>query len=128
MFEVLSEWSGEGVVALRVSGKLMHRDYESFLPMFEEAIEKHGAIRCLIDMVDLEGVELRAVWDELHFDLKHAKNVSRCAVIGDRAWERWATAAAHPIFRKAEIRFFVRADIEQARTWIQQGLNQPSSS
>jgi len=121
MFEILAQWNGDGIVALRVSGKLVHEDYEGFVPKLEDAIGKHGAIRCLIDITEMEGVELRAVWDELRFDLKHATDVSRCAVIGDRTWERWATAAARPIFRKADVRFFERADFEQAVTWIREG-------
>jgi hypothetical protein len=127
MFEILEKWTGDGAVALRVSGKLLHEDYEGLVPKLEEIIEEYGAIRCLIDMTELDGIELRAVWDELRFDLKHAADVSRCAVVGERSWERWATAAARPIFRKADVRFFERADFEQAATWIKEG-SPPSSS
>jgi hypothetical protein len=122
MFEVLKEWTGDGVIALRVSGKLVHADYEGLVPRLERAIEEHGAIRCLIDMTELDGIEPRAVWDELSFDLKHATEVSRCAVVGDRAWKRWATVAARPIFRKAEVRYFEREDLEQAAEWVREGL------
>ena len=120
MFEILEEWTGDGVVALRVSGTLLHEDYEGFVPKLEAVIAKHGAVRCLIEIADFDGIEPRAVWDELRFDLKHASDVSRCAVVGDRAWERWATAAARPLFRKAEVRYFERADRERAAAWIRQ--------
>jgi hypothetical protein len=126
MFEILEKWTGDGSGALRVSGKLLHEDYEGLVPKLEEIIEQYGAIRCLIDMTELDGIELRAVWDELRFDLKHAADVSRCAVVGERSWERWAAAAARPIFRKAEVRFFERADFEQAAAWIKEGSS-PSS-
>jgi hypothetical protein len=128
MFEILEEWRGDDVIALRVSGKLLHDDYESLVPKLEKLIEQHGAVRCLIDVTELDGVELRAVWDELRFDLKHASDVSRCAVVGERAWERWATAAARPIFRKAEVRFFERADFEQALAWIKEDESPRSTS
>jgi hypothetical protein len=128
MFEILEEWTGDDIIALRVSGKLLHDDYESLVPKLEKLIEQHGAVRCLIDVTELDGVELRAVWDELRFDLKHASDVSRCAVVGERAWERWATAAARPIFRKAEVRFFERADFEQALAWIKEDESPRSTS
>ena len=115
---MIEEWSGDGIVALRVSGRLVHEDYESLVPRLEEMIEQHGAIRCLIELTGLEGVTPRAIWDELRFDLKHARDVSRCAVVGDRNWERWATAATRPIFRRAEVRFFERRDLEEALAWI----------
>jgi hypothetical protein len=128
MFEITEKWTRDGVVAFRVSGKLVHADYEGLLPKLEQVIKEHGAIRCLIDLVDFDGVELRAVWDELRFDLTHASDVNRCAVVGDRAWQRWATAAARPIFRNAELRFFELADREQAATWLcEDRPAQPSS-
>ncbi|MBW1883547.1 MAG: STAS/SEC14 domain-containing protein [Deltaproteobacteria bacterium] len=123
MFEVLNEWNGEGVVALQASGKLIHAGYERFVPKLEGAIQKYGAIRCLIDITELGGIELRAGWDELRFDLKHATQVSRCGVVADRAWERWATAATDPIFRKADIRFFERSEFEQTAAWVREGLD-----
>ena len=122
MFEVIDKWTGGDVVALRVTGKVLHEDYEKLVPKLEAFIGEHGAIRCLVEIVDLEGVSLRAVWDELSFDLKHADDVTRCAVVGDRAWERWATAAAKPIFRRAEVRYFPREDLERAVEWIRDGV------
>lgn len=126
MFEILEEWTGEGVIALRASGKLIHEDYEKLVPKLEDIIEQHGAIRCLIDLTDLDGIEPRAVWDELRFDLKHATDVSRCGVVGDRAWERWATTAARPIFWKADVRFFERRQLDSALAWIREGLDSSS--
>ncbi len=73
-------------------------------------------------------LDLRAVLDELRFDLKHAKEVSRCAVIGDRAWERWATTVARPVFRKADVAFFESKELERAATWIREGLSLPPAA
>ena len=120
MFDVIEEWTKGDVVALRVTGKVLHEDYETLVPELEALIAEHGAIRCLIEIDDIEGVELRAIWDELRFDLKHATDVVRCAVVGDRGWERWATAAARPIFRRAEVRFFERQDLEEAIQWVRE--------
>ena len=128
MFEVIEKWTGDGAVALHVSGKLLHNDYEKIVPMLLDVIADHGAIRCLIDITDLDGVELRAVFDEIRFDLKHATDVSRCAVVGDRTWERWATAAARPVFRKADVAFFAPEDLERAGTWVREGLPLPADA
>jgi hypothetical protein len=43
-------------------------------------------------------------------------------VVGDRAWERWATAAARPIFREADVRFFERSELDTAAAWTREGL------
>jgi SpoIIAA-like len=121
MIEILSRTSGK-VFGMRVSGKLLHQDYQRFVPMLEKLIDDHGSIRCLVAMTDLHGVELRALWDEVKFDVRHARQIERCAVVGDRAWEAWMTRLSRPIFFNAEIRFFDLADREKAWEWIEEGL------
>ncbi len=128
MIEVLSHNSGK-VFGMKVSGKLLHQDYQVFVPMLEKLIAKHGGVRCLIEMTDLQGIGLRALWDEIKFDVRHAHQIERCAVVGDRACEEWMTKLSRPIFRNAEIRFFPPAEREQAWEWIEEGLpGQPHSS
>lgn len=127
MYQLIEESTGDGLVALRLNGRLVHDDYEEFVPKLEAEIARHGAIRCLIDIVDLEGITLRAVWDEIRFDLKHADDVTRCAVVGDRRWESWATSAVRPIFRKAHVRYFERADYEEALAWVREDVAPPAS-
>jgi hypothetical protein len=117
MMEAIDEWTQAGLVAIRVTGRLEHQDYQRIVPRLEQAIAKYGTIHCLIDMIDVDGIAPRAIWDELKFDFQHARDVSRCAVVGDRSWERWATAAARPVFRRAEVRYFERADLDKALAW-----------
>jgi SpoIIAA-like len=121
MIEILSRSSGN-VFGMKVSGKILHEDYQQFVPMLEQLIEKHGAIRCLFEMTDLHGIELRALWDEIKFDVRHARQIERCAVVGDRAWEAWMTKLSRPIFWNAEIRFFDIAERDKAWEWIEEGL------
>ena len=86
MIEILDQSTGN-VLAMRLSGKLLHRDYQQFVPMLEQLIEEHGSVRCFIEMTDFRGVELRALWDEIKFDVRHARQIERCAVVGDRTWQ-----------------------------------------
>ena len=122
MIEILDRGSGK-VFGMRVSGKLLHRDYQQFVPMLEKLIEKNGSIRCLVEMIGLHGIELRALWDEIKFDVRHARQIERCAVVGDRAWEAWMTRLSRPIFSNAEIRFFEVTEREKAWEWIEEGLS-----
>jgi hypothetical protein len=121
MIEILERGSGK-VFGMKVSGKILHRDYQHFVPMLEKLIEEHGSVRCLIEMIDFHGIELRALWDEIKFDVRHARQIERCAVVGDRAWEAWMTRLSRPIFSNAEIRFFDVTARDQAWEWIQEGL------
>ncbi|MGO8901731.1 MAG: STAS/SEC14 domain-containing protein [Isosphaeraceae bacterium] len=121
MIEMLDQSTGK-VLGVRVSGKLAHQDYERFVPLLGKLIEEHGSVRCLVEMTDLHGIELRALWDEIKFDVRHARQIERCAVVGDRAWEAWMTRLSRPIFSNAEIRFFDVTARDHAWEWIQEGL------
>ncbi len=121
MIEILDRGSGK-VFGMRISGKLLHRDYQHFVPTLEKLIGEHGGIRCLVEMADLHGIELRALWDEIKFDVRHAPQIERFAVVGDQAWEAWMTKLSRPIFFNAEIRFFETVDREKAWEWIEEGL------
>src|SRR5271165_3989232 len=80
MIEMLDQSSGK-VFGMRVSGKLAHQDYERFVPLLEKLIEDHGSVRCLVELTDLHGIEPRALWDEIKFDVRHARQIERCAVV-----------------------------------------------
>ncbi len=121
MIEVLPQSSGK-VFAMRLSGKVLHRDYQQFVPMLEQRIEEYGGIRCYIEMIEFHGIELRALWDEIKFDARHARQIERCCVVGDRAWEAWMTNLSRPIFSRAEIRFYGVAERDKAWEWLNEGL------
>ncbi len=93
------------------------------MPKLEKLIEERGSILCLVQMIDVHGIEPRALWDEIKFDVRHARQIERCAVVGDRAWEAWMTRLSRLILVNAEIRFFDKTECEQAWEWIQKGLS-----
>ena len=90
MIEILEKSSGK-VLGLRVNGKLVHEDYQKFVPMLEEMIQKHGSIRCYFEMAEFHGITPHALWDELKFDIKHCRDVERCAVVGEKTSHEWMT-------------------------------------
>ena len=121
MIDILQPRSKK-VFAMRVSGKLLHEDYQRFVPMVEKQIEELGAVRCYIEMIDFRGLELRALWDEIKFDVHHARQIERCAIVGDRAWEAWMTQLSRPLFSLADVHFYEVGQKDTAWEWIHEGL------
>jgi hypothetical protein len=121
MIEILDQGSRK-VFGMKVSGKVLHHDYQQFVPMLEKLIEENGSIRCLIEIIDFHGIKFRALWEEIKFDVRHARQIGRCAAVGDRAWEAWMSKLSQPIFWNAEIRYFDVAERDQAWEWIREGL------
>jgi hypothetical protein len=100
-----------------VNGKLLHEDYERFVPMVEQMVKAHGKIRVLLDMIDFHGWEAAAIWDDAMFALHHFCDITHIAMVGDKTWEKAMSAFCKP-FTKAEIRYFDWSELNEARAWL----------
>ncbi len=100
-----------------VAGKLVHADYETFVPRVERLIAEHGKLRLLIVLRDFEGWKASALWDDVRFDFKHFRDFERIAIVGETVWEKGMTLFCKP-FTTAEIRFFGAGSEAEARAWL----------
>lgn len=104
-------------MTLRVIGKLTHDDYQTITPMIDAAVEglDHPQINALINLVDFEGWELRAAWDDLKLGLKHGRKFNKIAIVGNKKWEQYM-AKIGSWFISGEIRYF--EDEAEACAWL----------
>ena len=121
MLQLLEESKGD-LVALRISGNVDKNDYNVMLPVLEEKIKQHGKIRVYAEVQDVEAYSLRALYEDIKFDIKHAAHFSRAAIVGDRAWIDWLTVMAQP-FTTANVKYFDFSQRDAAWEWIHEGLN-----
>lgn len=68
-------------------------------------------------MEDFKGWELKAFWEDAKFDMQHANDFEKIAMVGEKKWQQWLTEVMKP-FTKAEIKFFESADSSEALQWI----------
>lgn len=116
MLEILDETAGD-LVAFRISGQHLHDESHQLAAMIDARVAKHGHSNCFVEIGDTKGVELSALKEGLEFDLQHAHKIERCAVVGDKAWERWLVRLLALFFRDAEVRFFKAQDRAAALAW-----------
>jgi universal stress protein A len=121
MLEFLEE-TWDKVLALRVSGELTHEDTHKFFLAIDAKLARYRGARALIELDHPTGLELRTLADELAFDREYGKHLERCAIVGDRAWERWMVKIAKPFYPHTELRFFETDQREEAKAWIHEGL------
>ena len=114
----LIEANGGRLLEVRVSGKLAKEDYGHFLPQLERLVQQHGKISMLLEMVDFHGWTPGALWEELKADFKHFSDVQRVAIVGEKKWQKELSTWGKP-FTGAEIRYFERSELPQARTWAE---------
>lgn len=109
------------IIEVIVTGKLQREDYDYFVPLMEQAIERHGKIRILFQMYDFHGWSACALWEDVKFDVRHYSDIERLAMIGDKAWEKGMSIFCKP-FTGAEIRYFEPDHRDEANNWLEEGL------
>lgn len=115
MYRILSETSGP-FVALQVTGKLESEDYAGLLPFLQSKIAENGKLDLFWEMKAFDGWTASALWSDGSFDVKHAGDFRRIAIVGEKKWHEWMTAVMKP-FTTAEVRYFDHEDRATALNW-----------
>jgi hypothetical protein len=102
---------------VEVSGKLDGSDYRALGPQVERFLAEKDEPGILLEMDDFEGWKVSGLWEDVKFDVKHFNDVSRIAMVGDQAWQKWMAEVCRP-FTTAKVRFFSEDDMQAAREWV----------
>ncbi|WP_339750792.1 STAS/SEC14 domain-containing protein [Algoriphagus yeomjeoni] len=116
MLQIL-EQTENNIIATKASGKLTEVDYKKLLPLLKNALDKHSKIRWYFEMVDFEGWELKAFWEDVKFDAKHANDFDKVAMVGEKMWEE-KMSDLMGFFSSAKVKYFDISDKEAALKWI----------
>ena len=100
-----------------VSDQLTKEDYFKLLPALQHTVNEWSDVRWYFEMRDFSGWEPMAVLQELKFDIEHANEVSKVAMVGSKKWQEWLTKAMDP-FTSADVRYFDLLEKEEANQWI----------
>jgi hypothetical protein len=112
--------SSDRVLGLQASGKLTDADYQDvFIPKLEAGLKAHGKLRVLLHLDEtFEGWELKAMWDDASWGIKHRKDFIKLGVVGGPKWIEWGLrAGAHMV--DAEVKAFGIDELEPAWEWLQ---------
>jgi len=108
----------DNAIELSVDGRVVHEDYKRVLPELERIIAEHGALRCLIEMKHVTGIEPRAVIDDLRFDIAHARKITHCAIVTDIPWHGWMTKLFGLFMPNCTVRVFGPEERPAASLWL----------
>ncbi len=111
---VISENDGK-LLLVHLTGALHKDDYRDFVPIVEQAVQRHGKIRLLVEMHDFYGWDPGALWEDLKFDFKHFNDIERLAMVGEKKWEEWMATFCKP-FTTATIRYFPKEQAADVRS------------
>ena len=108
---------GPAAFEVIVEGRLDKSDYETFIPEVEKRIQEHGKVGLLLNVSAFRGWSPGPLWEDLKFDMKHYRDISRLALVADNSNKQWLAAMAKP-FTAAEVKFFPIVAHETAREWV----------
>lgn len=119
MFSI--DTSNHSFLHIRGNGRLRPSDYDALEPALEAELERRGGrAPLLLDLRGWRGWTPGGLIRDVRFDVRHRSSFPRIAVIGDRAWHRWLTIAAKPVFR-GEMRYFNARREREAALWLRRG-------
>ena len=120
MIERLKESAGYAF-GLKIRGRVTEDDVKAFEPQLKFAIDerKKRPIGILADITEMDGVDLKARWEELRFLHKFGGPIARVAVIGGRTWEELMGDLANAtVLMQADIRYFQPSEAPHAWHWV----------
>lgn len=116
MLQILAE-TEDNIIATRANEKLTSTDYAKLLPLLHSKLKLYNKIRWYFEMEDFKGWELKAFWEDVKFDVKHANDFEKIAMVGETKWQEWMSEIMKP-FTGAEIKFFELEQRGKALSWI----------
>jgi len=116
MIQILGQTSGK-LIATKATEKLTEADYNKLLPILNNILKQHSKFRWYFEMENFDGWELKAFWEDVKFDARHANEFEKVAMVGEKIWEKWM-ADLMTLFASAEVRYFDISQKEEAMQWI----------
>jgi hypothetical protein len=107
------------IVEFTIDGKITAQEFDEVIERLEAAIAQHGTIRVLEHIRSFGGMPAAKWWDDIKFGFRHARHVSRAAVVAEKKWIEVFTRLVSP-FVSAEVRYFDAAEIDEARRWLRE--------
>ncbi len=118
MIEILSE-STKTCIGIKISGKVTAEDYDTLLPVLDEAIDAHGSINLLVLMEDFEGWGgIEAAKADFKFGTHQYRQVEKAAFVSDKKWLEWSVKIMDPFTSRTKEKNFEPDQIEEAWAWV----------
>ncbi|MEO8325991.1 MAG: STAS/SEC14 domain-containing protein [Nitrospirota bacterium] len=116
MYRIL-DGSENGTIGIRVESKLSPEEYELLNFYLEHLMQEVGPINFLCDMTNFEGVNGKALWEEMADHLQNAQDYQRIAVVGNRRWLEGRPKVSVP-WPRAQFKYFTPDQTDEAWHWL----------
>lgn len=116
MIKIEKEKTGN-LIKVVASDTLTQEDYDQMLPILEKTLEEWKNLRLYFEMQNFTGWTVKAAYQDLKFDVKHATDFSKVAIVGEKKWQEAFSSLMKP-FTPADIQYFNLEERDQALQWL----------
>ncbi|MCL4791829.1 MAG: STAS/SEC14 domain-containing protein [Gammaproteobacteria bacterium] len=108
----------DGLVTLRVSGRLTQSELASLQQRSAGIIRQTGTVRVLVLVEHFEGWEQGGQWDDFSFQEANDPHIARMAIVGDEKWRDLALLFTSKDLRQFPLEYFAADQLAAARAWL----------
>ncbi|MFP4468663.1 MAG: STAS/SEC14 domain-containing protein [Bacteroidales bacterium] len=116
MFHIL-DFTKDNLIAFQVDGKVKKEDYDKLKPLLEKVEKDYDTQKLYLELKNIEGIDLPALWEDFKVYFKHIRNFDKIAVVGSGDIEKKLSSLSNP-FVSGEVRFFNVSESVTAREWL----------
>ena len=107
-----------GIITLKISGKLTQSELASIQAATARLITPGGRWRILVLTENFSGWELGGEWNDFSMQAENDAGIEKMAIVGERRWEELALIFTAKGLRPFPIEFFEPIQLPQARAWL----------
>jgi hypothetical protein len=108
----------EGVLTVRISGKLTQPELAQVQTAAAKIIDSQGKGRFLIIVDDFQGTEKEGDWGDVSFQVRYDPMIEKIAIVGEKKWEDLALMFTAKGVRRVAIEYFQSTEMAKARAWL----------
>lgn len=112
-----SQLEDKPVMWIEIDGEITRAGYLKLLEKMKAQIAEGAPVSYLIELKNIDGVEMGAMWEDLKFGLGNLKHMKRIALVADQKWVEWFSKITDPMTR-VEIRTFHKNQEYEAWEWV----------
>jgi hypothetical protein len=107
-------------LTIKIYGDIAYDDFREMEQQLEQALSDMDSprIKALVDMIDFNSWEARALWEDIQFTRKHGDEFSKLAIVGVDLKEKLMAMVVDWFLLSSQVQYFEH--LQDARAWLEQ--------
>ncbi|HAS88279.1 MAG TPA: STAS/SEC14 domain-containing protein [Desulfovibrio sp.] len=108
------------VLGLKILGKISEEDMHKMIAACEKKMESAERIAVYVEVVEMGGISLNTLVEDLKFVLPNLKRFSKKTVVSSSKWHEPLIKIGDKLFPSIEVRHFTPKQREDALKWVKE--------